>query len=169
MTESPRLAVLPGSFDPLTNGHVDMIERAARLFDRVIVAVLGNPSKPALFGIDERIAISREVFAGRPTLEAEPFDGLLVDFARRRRAVAVVRGLRGAVDFDYESQMAMMNRHLHDAVDTLFLIPAPRVAFISSSLVKEVAALGGAIDGLVPDAVRIRLERRRDGVGHRNA
>lgn len=169
MTDAPRLAVFPGSFDPLTLGHVDVIERASGLFDRVVVALLVNPEKSPLFSVDERVAIIREVFAGRPSIEVDTFDGLLVEYARRRHAAAVVRGVRGGGDFDYELRMASMNRHLAPGVETVFLAPSPGVAFISSSLVKEVASLGGSLDGLVPEAVQARLLRRREGATHRNA
>ncbi len=169
MTDAPRLAVFPGSFDPLTLGHVDVIERASGLFDRVVVALLVNPEKSPLFSADERIAIIREVFAGRPSIEADTFDGLLVEYARRRHATAVVRGVRGGGDFEYELRMASMNRHLDPDVETVFLAPSPGVAFISSSLVKEIASLGGSLDGLVPEAVRARLLRRRAGATRRNA
>jgi pantetheine-phosphate adenylyltransferase len=169
MTESPRLAVFPGSFDPLTNGHVDVIERAARLFDRVVVAVLVNPDKTPFLGADERLACIREVFAAQPSIEADRFDGLLVDYARRRGAVAIVRGLRRAADFDYEVQMTDTNRHLEPRVETVFLVPSPQAAFISSTLVREIAALGGSVDGMVPDAVLARLLRRRGAATRRNA
>ena len=156
-----RLAIVPGSFDPLTNGHVDIIERAGRLFDRVVVAVLVNAGKQPLFGVDDRVAIIREVFAGQAHLEVDTFDGLLVDYARQRQAVSIVKGLRSVSDFDYESQMALMNRHLRPDVETLFLMPNERYSYVSSRLVKEVAALGGSIDDLVPPVVAARLSRRR--------
>ena len=168
MPDPARLAVFPGSFDPLTNGHVDVIERACRLFDRVVVAVLVNSGKTPLFSLDERVAIIRDAFAGQDSVEVETFDGLLVEFARRRKAVAVVRGLRRAADFDYEVQMTDMNRHLDADIETVFLVPSPQVAFISSTLVKEIAALGGPVDGLVPAAVLARLMRRREAATRRN-
>jgi pantetheine-phosphate adenylyltransferase len=169
MTDAPRIAVFPGTFDPLTNGHVDIVERAGRLFDIVIVAILRNPGKQPLFSLEERLATLAEVFEDRPAVTVDAFDGLLVDFARRRGAAAVVRGLRRAGDFDYEVQMADMNRHLAADVETVFLAPSPQVAFISSTLVREIVALGGAIDGLVPDAVRARVLRRRQAGQHRSA
>ncbi len=162
MTELPTLAVFPGSFDPLTNGHVDVIDRASRLFDRVVVAVLVNSGKTPLFSVDERLAIIREVFADRPAIDVDAFDGLLVEYVRKRRGSAVVRGLRRASDFDYEVQMTDMNRHLDPGVETVFLVPSPHVAFISSTLVREIAALGGPVEGLVPGQVRARLIRRRE-------
>jgi pantetheine-phosphate adenylyltransferase len=169
MTESPRLAVFPGSFDPLTNGHVDVIERAARLFDQVVVAVLVNPAKVPLFSVEERLACIREAFANRASIQADRFDGLLVEYARRRHAVAIIRGLRRAGDFDYEVQMTDMNRHLEPDVETVLLVPSPQVAFISSSLVREIAALGGSVDGLVPEPVVARLQRRRDAATRQRA
>jgi pantetheine-phosphate adenylyltransferase len=160
MTSRPRVAVYPGSFDPLTNGHVDIIERGTRLFDRVIVAILVNAEKRPLFPVDEREAMLREAFQDNPRVEVETFEGLLADYVARQKADVVVRGLRGASDFDGERQMALMNRHLNPEVDTVFMLPAERYAFVSSRLVKEVAALGGSITGLVPDHVAERLRLR---------
>ncbi len=162
MANNPRLAVYPGSFDPLTNGHVDVVERAAKLFDRVVVAVLNNSSKQPMFRVDERLAIIRDAFAGRPEIDAEAFDGLLVDYARRRQASAIVRGMRGGSDFDYEWQMALMNRHLEPAIDTIFLVPSERFTYVSATLVREIAANGGSLTGLVPSAVEARLASRRE-------
>jgi len=162
MANSTRLAVYPGSFDPLTNGHIDIIERATTLFDRVVVAILTNASKQPLFRADERVAIVREVFGGRSEVEADTFEGLLVDYARRRKAHAIVRGVRGATDFDYEWQMALMNRHLAPSIDTVFLMPSEKFTYVSASLVREIAALGGPLTGLVPPAVEARLNSRRD-------
>jgi pantetheine-phosphate adenylyltransferase len=162
MTDTPRLAVYPGSFDPLTNGHVDIIERAAALFDRVVVAVLTNTSKQPFFRADERVAIIREVFAGQPQIEVETFDGLLVEYARRRKASVIVRGVRGAADFEYEWQMALMNRHLDPRVDTVVLMPSERFTYVSATLVREIAKLGGPLTGLVPPAVEARLTSRRE-------
>ena len=156
-----RTAVYPGTFDPLTNGHVDVIERSARLFDRVVVALLVNPAKQPLFNVQDRVAMIQEVFAGHPGVEADTFTGLLVDYARRRNAAAIVRGLRGVMDFDYERQMTLMNRHLSAEIDTVFLMPSAATAFISSSLVREIAALGGSLTGLVPPPVAARFARRR--------
>jgi len=118
------LAIYPGSFDPLTNGHVDIIQRGARLFDRIVVAILLNVEKSPLFTVDERVEIAREVFANNPSVEVDTFDGLLVDYARRKRAGVIVRGLRAISDFEYEMQMALMNRHLNPEVETVFMMPA---------------------------------------------
>ena len=156
-----RTVVFPGTFDPLTNGHVDLIERGTRLFERVVVAILINPAKQPLFPLDDRIAMIREVFAGRDTVTVESYSGLLVDFVRRHRAVAVMRGLRGATDFDYERQMALMNRHLSSEMDAIFLVPSAATAHISATLVREIAAVGGSVSGLVPAAVEARFARLR--------
>lgn len=160
MPHSSRLAIVPGSFDPLTNGHVDLVHRAAGLFDRVIVALLVNAGKQPLFSLAEREAMARAVFADVPGVEVDAFDGLLVEYARRRGAHAVVRGVQSAADLDYEAPMARMNRHLASSVDTVFLLPSEGLGFISSRLVKEVAGLGGAIDALVPPAVAARMAER---------
>jgi pantetheine-phosphate adenylyltransferase len=158
------LALYPGSFDPPTCGHADVIARASRLFDRVIVAVLVNPSKRPWFTVQERVAMLKESCAG-PRVEVVTFDGLVAELARRHGATAIVRGLRGASDFDYERQMALMNRHLNNEVDTVFLTPAMEFGHISSSLVKEIASLGGSVTGLVPPQVEARLHQRREGGG----
>ena len=155
-----RIAIFPGSFDPITNGHVDIIERGVRLFDRVVIAILRNIEKSPLFTTDERVAIARSVFLDRPQVEVDTFDGLLVDYARRRGATAIVRGLRAISDFEYEMQMALMNRRLHPEVETVFMMPAETYTYVSSRLVKEVFALGGNIAGLVPPLVEDRLRER---------
>jgi pantetheine-phosphate adenylyltransferase len=155
-----RVAVYPGSFDPLTNGHVDIIERGARLFDRIIVAVLVNSDKRPLFSVDERVETAREVFRNRPKVEVDAFEGLLIDFARQRKASAIVRGLRAVSDFEFEFQMALMNRRLAPDIETVFMMPAEAYTYISSRLVREVYALGGAVQGLVPEAVEARLGRK---------
>ena len=154
---TPRLAVYPGSFDPLTNGHVDIIERGARLFDRIVIALLINRDKAPLFSIEERLVLTREVFRTQPNVEVDTFDGLLVDYARRRRANVIVRGLRAISDFEYELQMALMNRRLSDDIETVFMMPAEPYTYVSSRLVKEVFALGGSVAGLVPGIVEARL------------
>jgi pantetheine-phosphate adenylyltransferase len=158
-----RIAIFPGSFDPITNGHVDIIERGVRLFDRVVIAILRNIEKSPLFTTDERVAIARNVFLDRPQVEVDTFDGLLVDYARRRGATAIVRGLRAISDFEYEMQMALMNRRLHPEVETVFMMPAETYTYVSSRLVKEVFALGGNIAGLVPPLVEDRLRERSGG------
>jgi len=156
-----RLAVYPGTFDPLTNGHVDIILRGARLFDRIIVSTLINPEKSPLFTVEERVEIARHVFEPYPNVEVDTFDGLLVDYARRKGAQAIVRGLRAVSDFEYELQMALMNRRLHPDVETVFMMPAEAYTYLSSRLVKEIFALGGSISGLVPEVVETRLHAKQ--------
>ncbi|HEX5071439.1 MAG TPA: pantetheine-phosphate adenylyltransferase [Vicinamibacterales bacterium] len=163
MAGSPRIAIFPGSFDPLTNGHVDLIERATHLVDRVIVGVLKNPSKQPLFSVEDRVAMIREVFAGRPAVVADAFSGLLMDYARARQASVVIRGVRSGTDLDYESQMALTNRHLNPDVDTILLLPSAGVGHISSSLVREIASQGGSVRGLVPPAIESWIARRSSG------
>src|SRR5688572_19214819 len=157
-----RLAIFPGSFDPLTNGHVDITLRSAHLFERIIVAVLVNAEKQALFTPGERVAIIREVFHEYPNIEVDTFDGLLVDYARRRRASAIVRGLRAVSDFEYEFQMALMNRHLEPTLETVFMMPAEQYTYLSSRLIKEVFTLGGDVRGLVPSAVEQWLRKKQE-------
>jgi pantetheine-phosphate adenylyltransferase len=153
----PTLAVYPGSFDPLTNGHVDIITRGARLFDRIVVAILVNAEKAPLFTMDERVEIATRVFAPLPNVEVDTFEGLLVDYVDRRGAQAIVRGLRAVSDFEYEFQMALMNRRLNGKIETVFMMPAEQYSYISSRLIKEVFGLGGQVHGLVPDMVEERL------------
>ena len=159
-----RRAVCPGSFDPVTNGHLDIVGRAAKLFDEVVVAVGVNMSKNRLFTPDERIAMLREATSAIPNVRVSGFDGLIVDFCREIEAVAIVKGLRGAGDYEYELPMAQMNSHLTE-VETVFLMTDPSMSFVSSSLVKEVASFGGDVSGLVPptvlDRLMARLEERR--------
>jgi pantetheine-phosphate adenylyltransferase len=158
-TPGARLAIYPGSFDPITNGHVDIIERGLRLFDRVVVAVLRNETKAPLFSAAERVQLIRDVFRDRPGLEVDTFEGLLVDYAASRGAAVIVKGLRSIADYEYESQMALMNRRLRPAIETMFLMPAEPYAYTSSRLIKEVCRLGGDIRGLVPPLVEDRLQR----------
>lgn len=155
-----RRAVYPGSFDPMTNGHVNIIERGLELCDELIVAVARNISKTGMFSFDDRIAMIREHFDGNPRLRVESFEGLLVDFAARQECNAIVRGLRAVADFEYEYQMANMNRKLNGDIETLFLMADPNNFYVSSRLVKEVAILGGDLTGVVPESVRQRLIER---------
>jgi len=155
------IAIYPGSFDPLTSGHVDIIRRGSHLFGRIIVGVLLNRDKSPLFTVHERVDIAREVFAGYTNVEVDTFDGLLVEYARRKGASAIVRGLRAISDFEYEMQMALMNRHLNPDVETVFMMPAEPYTYVSSRLVKEVVALGGSVHGLVPEIVETRLREKR--------
>ena len=169
------LAIYPGSFDPLTNGHVDIIQRGAKLFDRIVVAIAVNPAKQLLFSLDERLALLRAVISDvipPPTaakgkdlpaegrIEITSFQGLLVDYAKRSGAGVVVRGLRVAGDFEYEMQMALMNRHLNPGLETVFLAPAANLTFVSSTLVREVAQYGGDLGDLVHPAVADALRKR---------
>jgi pantetheine-phosphate adenylyltransferase len=154
-----RAALCPGTFDPVTNGHLDIIERASRHFDRVVVAVLGNPAKEPLFSVDERVAMLKEAVADMPGVEVDSFSGLLVHFAARRETAVVVKGLRAVSDFDYEFQMAQMNHRLA-GVETFFMTTNPKWSYLSSSLVREVARLGGDVTGLVPPFVVHRLAEK---------
>ncbi|MGQ9671747.1 MAG: pantetheine-phosphate adenylyltransferase [Candidatus Aminicenantales bacterium] len=157
-------AVYPGFFDPITNGHVDIIRRGLKIFDKIIVAVLKNPKKDALFTTKERVVMIEEIFADDPRVEVKAFDGLLVDFARKNKANIVMRGLRAVSDFEYEFQMALMNRKLNPEIETLFMMPSVDYSFLSSGLVKEVFALGGCVRELVPKIVEKKLgERLKSG------
>jgi pantetheine-phosphate adenylyltransferase len=155
------VAVYPGSFDPMTNGHVDIILRGARIFDRIIVGILVNREKNPLFTVAERVQMAREVFRDEPKVEVDTFHGLLVDFARQRGAQVIVRGLRAISDFEYEFQMALMNRRLVPELETVFMMPAESYTYISSRLIREVFALGGPVTGLVPDVVEARMRGLR--------
>jgi pantetheine-phosphate adenylyltransferase len=163
-----KLAVYPGSFDPLTNGHIDIIERGTHLFDKIIVAILVNIDKSPLFSTEERVEIVRDVFKGRPNVEVDTFDGLLVDYLTRRKADVIVRGLRALSDFEAEFQMALMNRRLGPNIETVFMMPAEQYTYISSRLIKEVFSLGGQVRGLVPELVESRLRDKQMRKGNVN-
>jgi pantetheine-phosphate adenylyltransferase len=152
-------ALCPGTFDPVTNGHLDIIERAGRHFDTLVAAVLENPAKEPLFTLDERVAILKEAVSGLGNVEVDSFSGLLVDFAKARGAAVVVKGLRAVSDFEYELQMAHMNRHL-SGLETFFVMTDPAWSYVSSSLIKNVAEHGGDVSGLLPDFARDRLLER---------
>jgi pantetheine-phosphate adenylyltransferase len=160
MSDPARIAVVPGSFDPLTNGHLDVITRSTRLFDRVIVGVLVNPSKAPLFSLAERVDMIREVTVRVPGVEVDSFEGLLADYVSRVAAVAIVRGLRTSAEFSDEWPIAMMNRRLNPQCETVFVVPSMEHMCVSSRIVREIASLGGAIDGLVPPSVAARLIER---------
>jgi pantetheine-phosphate adenylyltransferase len=156
----PVIAIYPGSFDPITNGHLDLIERASKHFDRLIVAILRNETKEPLFSVEERMEMLREVIAGYPNVELDSFDGLLVDYAAARQATVLLRGIRAISDYEFELQMALMNRRLRPEIETVFLMAGEAYSFLSSRLVKEVISLGGNITGLVPPTVATRLHNR---------
>ncbi|HZG94582.1 MAG TPA: pantetheine-phosphate adenylyltransferase [Mycobacteriales bacterium] len=161
-----RRAVCPGSFDPITNGHLDIIERAGKIYDEVVVAVMVNKAKSGLFSLEERIDLVTQVVEASPNVVVDSFTGLLVDYCRERRIPVIVKGLRAVSDFDYELQMAQMNHRLAE-VETLFMTTNPLYSFLSSSLVKEVATYGGDVAALVPDVVATRLRERFAGSDER--
>ncbi len=154
------VAVYPGSFDPVTNGHLDLIARGAKIFHQLIVAVLQNREKAPLFSASERVEMLREVTRPWPSVEVDLFDGLLVDYVRRRKAQVILRGIRAVSDYEYELQMALMNRRLEPQVETIFMMPDARYSYLSSHLVREIAQLGGRIEGLVPPLVEERLRAK---------
>jgi pantetheine-phosphate adenylyltransferase len=156
----PSRAVYPGSFDPITNGHLDIIERGLKVFDEVIIAILHNPEKRGLFTVEERAAIIREAYRGHARVKVDTFSGLLVDYAVKVKATVIVRGLRAISDFEFEMQMALMNRRLNPRIETVFMMPAERYSYLSSRLVKEVFELGAPVDDLVPKAALRRLREK---------
>lgn len=158
--KGPISAIYPGSFDPITNGHLDLIERGSRLFDSLTVAILRNEAKEPLFSVEERMEMLRDVVADYGNVDVDCFHGLLVDYAARRKASVVIRGIRAISDYEGELQMALMNRRLAPSVETVFLMAGEAYSFISSRLVKEVIGLGGNISGLVPPSVEVRLRNR---------
>jgi len=151
------LAIFPGSFDPITNGHLDIVGRSLHVFDEVRVAVLVNAEKQPLFSVEERVAIIRQAYRGNRRVSVDTFSGLLVDYAKKVRASVIVRGIRAISDFEFEFQMALMNRRLSPAIETVFMTPAESYSYLSSRLVKEVFQLGGSVTGLVPPVVERRL------------
>jgi len=160
-TKPPQvIAIYPGSFDPITNGHLDLIERGCRLFDKLIVSILSNETKQPLFSVEERIEMLREVVGGYPNVAVDSFGGLLVDYAAQNNATVLLRGIRAISDYEYELQMALMNRRLRPDIETVFMMASEAYSFISSRLVKEVFGLGGDIAGLVPPSVERRLRNR---------
>lgn len=156
----PRIAIYPGSFDPITNGHVDIAERGLKLFDKIIVAILHNPIKEFLFTVEERFEMLKESFKDYPDIEVETFKGLLVEYAATRDSTAILRGMRAVSDFEYEFQMALMNRRLNREVQTVFLMTSFRWIFTSSSIIKEAAQFGGDIENMVPPIVNRKLKEK---------
>ena len=154
------VAIYPGSFDPVTNGHLDLIERGTKIFDRLIVAILRNLEKEPLFSLPERVEMLEEVTRPWSNVEVDVFDGLLVDYARKRNARVLLRGIRAISDYEYELQMALMNRKLESQIETVFMMPAEAYSYLSSKLVREIAKLGGSISGLVPPTVEQRLRTK---------
>jgi pantetheine-phosphate adenylyltransferase len=163
----PSVAIYPGSFDPITNGHLDLIQRGSRLFDKLVVSILQNDSKEPLFSVEERAGMLREVVAAYPNVEIDSFQGLLVDHAAARSATVLLRGIRAISDYEFELQMALMNRRLSPGIETIFMMANEAYSFISSRMVKEVFSLGGDIAGLVPAPVEARLRERLSGVRKR--
>ena len=155
-----RTAIYPGSFDPVTNGHVDIVERGLKVFDKIIVAILRNPAKEALFTVEERKEMIETSLNRNSNVEIDVFDGLLVDYAKKRNAVAILRGMRAVSDFEYEFQLALMNRKLNREIQTVFLMTGLRWIFISSSIIKEAASFGGNINGMVPPIVSRKLKEK---------
>jgi pantetheine-phosphate adenylyltransferase len=162
-------AIYPGSFDPITNGHLDLIQRGSRLFDKLVVSILRNDNKQPLFSVEERIDMLREVVHVYPNVEVDSFDGLLVDHATAHSATVLLRGIRAISDYEYELQMALMNRRLRPEIETVFMMANEAYSFISSRLVKEVFGLGGNISGLVPPSVESRLHQRLSKKKHGGA
>ncbi len=160
MQKHPIVAIYPGSFDPVTNGHLDLIERGTKIFDRLIVAILRNLEKDPLFALRERVEMLEEVTRPWSNVEVDVFDGLLVDYARKRNARVILRGIRAISDYEYELQMALMNRKLESQIETVFMMPAEAYSYLSSKLVREIARLGGSIAGLVPGVVEQRLRAK---------
>ena len=154
------VALYPGSFDPITNGHLDLIQRGSALFDKLFVAILRNDEKQALFSVDERIEMLSEVVQGYPNVEVGSFDGLLVEYAANCGASVIIRGIRAVSDYEYELQMALMNRRLRPDIETVFLMASEAHSFLSSKLVKQVIRLGGKITGLVPPSIEVKLRKR---------
>jgi pantetheine-phosphate adenylyltransferase len=156
------IAIYPGSFDPPTNGHLDLVERGSKIFDELVVAILRNPEKDPLFSLGERRRMLEDLTSGFKNVQVDTFDGLMVDYAIRVSATAVLRGIRALSDYEYELQMALMNRKLQPELETVFMMPAEQYSYLSSRLVREVARLGGAIAGLVPEMVEQRLREKLD-------
>jgi len=154
------IAVYPGTFDPVTNGHIDLVERSLRIFNELIIAIAANPKKQPLFSLEERVKMFKAVTAKYKNVLIEGFDGLLVDYVKRKNAVAIIRGLRAVSDFEYEMQMALMNRRLDNSIETVYLMPSEEYSFITSTIVKEAASYGGDVSTLVPKIVVEKLTKK---------
>lgn len=155
-----KLAICPGTFDPITNGHLDLVERGLRIFDEILIAVAPSPRKQPLFTLEERLELIRESSGGLKNVIVEPFEGLLVDYVRSKAGVAIIRGLRAVSDFEYELQLALMNRKLDTEIETVFMMPSQEYSFLTSTIVKEIASFGGNVQGLVPKTVEAALKKK---------
>lgn len=155
-----KIAVYPGTFDPITNGHLDLVQRGLRFFDEIIIAVAPSPKKQPLFDVSERLAMIREAVKSHKNVKVEAFSGLLVDYVAECKGVAIIRGLRAVSDFEYELQMALMNRRLNLDIETVFMMPSEEYTFLTSTIIKEVASFGGSVSGLVPDGVESALREK---------
>lgn len=155
-----KLAICPGTFDPITNGHLDLVARGLQIFDEVLIAVAPSPKKQPLFTLEERLQLIRETSKGLRNVSVEPFEGLLVDYVRSKKGVAIVRGLRAVSDFEYELQLALMNRKLDTEIETVFMMPSQEYSFLTSTIVKEIASFGGSVQGLVPEMVEAALREK---------
>lgn len=153
-------AICPGTFDPVTNGHLDIISRGLRIFDEIIIAVAENPKKKPLFSVKERVELIRKSIKGLENVKVEPFHGLLVDYVKSKNGVAIIRGLRAVSDFEYELQMALMNRRLDTGIETVFMMPSEEFSFLTSTVVKEVSSFGGSVTRLVPEAAEAALKKK---------
>lgn len=161
-----RIAIYPGTFDPITNGHLDLVRRGIRIFDEVIIAVAPNPKKQPLFTLDERLRLIRESIKDIENVKVEAFNGLLVDYVESKKAIAIIRGLRAVSDFEYELQIALMNRRLNSMIETVFMMPSEEFSFLTSSLVKEVSSFGGSVKDLVPEVVERALYEKFKIIDH---
>lgn len=157
-----KIAIYPGTFDPITNGHLDLVERGLRIFDEIIIAVAPHPKKQPLFTIKERVKMIREAVRDCKNVRVEAFDSLLVEYVSLKKGIAIIRGLRAVSDFEYELQMALMNRRLNSNIETTFLMPSEEYSFLTSTMVKEVASFGGSVKGLVPENVERALRKKFD-------
>lgn len=157
---SRKIGIYPGTFDPFTNGHLDLVQRGLRIFDHLIIGVAPNPKKNPLFSVEERLALIRQTLVNYKRVSLEMFDGLLVDYVAERKGIAIIRGLRAVSDFEYEMQMALMNRRLSADIETVFMMPSEEYSYLTATIVKEIASLGGSVRGLVPSHVEKALKKK---------